>query len=96
MNAHPQAFRAAVLAVLGHAPETIKPGRFHRFSTSGRPGDSAGWCKLFDDMRGGVFGCHRAGISETWSADDMATMTRLQRVELARQVMTATVEREAQ
>lgn len=96
MSAQPQAFRAAVLAVLGHAPETIKPGRFHRFGTSGRPGDSAGWCKLFDDMRGGVFGCYRAGISETWSADDMATMTRLQRVERARQVLTATAEREAQ
>lgn len=95
MSDHTQAFRAAVLAALGYAPEMIQPGRFHRFGTSGRRGDSAGWCKLFDDMRGGVFGCYRAGLSETWSADDLLTMTRLQRVELARQVMTATAEREA-
>lgn len=96
MSAQPQAFRAAVVAVLGHAPETIKPGLFHRFGTSGWPGDSAGWCKLFDDMRGGVFGCYRAGISETWSAIDRRALTREQRIALARQVTAATIERDAQ
>lgn len=94
MNA-PESFRTAILTTLGHAPELIEPGRFHRFATSGRRGDSAGWCKLFDDLRGGVFGCYRQGVSETWSATDRATMTREQRAELARQVMTATAEREA-
>ena len=88
-------FKAAILATLGHAPEVIEPGRFHRFGTSERRGDAAGWCKLFDDRRAGVFGCYRQGISETWSAADRATMTREQRAELARQVMAATVEREA-
>ena len=91
-----QAFRMAILAILGHAPELIEPGRFHRFGTSDRRGDDAGWCKLFDDMRGGVFGCYRQGISETWSAIDRATMPREQRAELARQVLAATIEREAQ
>ena len=91
-----QAFRAAILAVLGHAPEAIEPGRFHRFATSGRRGDDAGWCKLFDDLRGGVFGCYRRGISETWSAADRATLTREERADLARQVIAATAEREAQ
>jgi len=91
-----QAFRLAILATLGHAPEVIEPGKFQRFGTSDRRGDDAGWCKLFDDLRGGVFGCYRQGISETWSAADRATMTREQRAELARQVMAATAEREAQ
>jgi phage/plasmid primase-like uncharacterized protein len=91
-----QAFRLAMLAVLGHAPECIEPGRFQRFATSDRRGDSAGWCKLFEDMRGGVFGCYRAGVSETWCAADRAAMTRAQRAELARQVQAATAEREAQ
>ena len=91
-----QSFRAAILATLGHAPEVIEPGRFHRFPTSDRRGDSAGWCKLFADLRGGVFGCYRAGISETWSAIDRAALSREQRATLARQVMTATAEREAQ
>ena len=91
-----QAFREAILAALGHAPEVIEPGRFHRFATSDRRADDAGWCKLFDDLRGGAFGCYRQGVSEAWSVADRATMTREQRAELARQVMTATAEREAQ
>jgi phage/plasmid primase-like uncharacterized protein len=90
-----QAFRAAILAALGHAPEVIEPGRWVRFPTIDRRTDSAGWCKLFEDQRGGVFGCHRQGIVETWTGTDSATMTRQQRAALARQVLTATVEREA-
>ena len=80
---------------MGHAPDTIEPSRFHRFPTSVRRSDDAGWCKLFTDLRGGVFGCYRQGISEAWNATDRATMTREQRIELARQVMAATAEREA-
>ena len=71
-----EAFRAAILAALGHAPDVIEPGRFHRFGTTDRRSDSAGWCKLFADLRGGVFGCYRQGISEMWSAADRATLTR--------------------
>ena len=89
-------FRGAILATLGHAPELIEPGRFQRFGTSDRRGDDAGWCKLFDDLRGGVFGCYRQGVSESWCAADRATMTREQRAELARQVMRATAEREVE
>lgn len=89
-------FRATILAALGRAPKVIEPGRFHRFPTRDRRGDAAGWCKLFADLRGGVYGCYRTGISETWSAIDRAGMTRQQRAELARQVMAATAEREAQ
>jgi putative DNA primase/helicase len=91
-----RAFQVAILAALGHAPEVIEPGRFHRFATNMRRGDSAGWCKLFDDLCGGVFGCYRQGISETWSAVERETMTRAQRADLARQVMAVTAEREAQ
>ena len=91
-----QCFHEAILAALGHAPEVIEPGRFIRFSTNGKRGDSSGWCKQFVDARGGVFGCYRQDIRETWSAAERATMTREQRAELARQVMAATAEREAQ
>ena len=90
-----QSFRAAILATLGHAPEVIEPGRLHRFSTNDRRNDAAGWCKLFDDLRGGVFGCHRQGVSQTWSLADRASMTREHRAALARQVANATTEREA-
>ena len=91
-----QAFRSAILAALGHAPDAIEPGKLQRFATSERRSDDAGWCKLFEDRRAGVYGCHRQGISETWSATDRSTMTPAQRVELARRVAAATTEREAQ
>jgi len=91
-----RAFQAAILAALGHAPDLIEPGRMQRFPTNGKRGDAAGWCKLFDDLHGGVYGCHRQGISETWCAIDRTTMTRQQRADLARQVMAATAERETQ
>ena len=97
MDDNAQAFRAAIVAVLGHAPEKpIEPDRFQRFSTNGRRGDSAGWCKLFADMRGGVFGCYRQDISEVWSAQDRRTMTTSERMALAGQVMAATQQREAE
>ncbi len=91
-----QDFRAAILATLGHAPEAIEPGRLRRFATSDRRADDSGWYRLFDDLRGGVFGCWRQGISEVWTAQDRASMSRQERVELAQQVMRATAEREAQ
>ena len=95
MDKPQQSFRATILATLGHAPEVIEPGRLHRFSTNDRRSDAAGWCRLFDDLRGGVFGCHRQGVSQTWSLADRASMTREHRAALARQVANATTEREA-
>lgn len=56
MNA--AAFADAIARILGAAPPASKivPGKIVRFSTNGKRGDSAGWCKLFEDGRGGVFG----------------------------------------
>ena len=90
--------RAAILAILPDAelPDDLTPGRWHRFSTGGRRSDRAGWCKVFDNLRGAVFGCMRHGISETWTAANSAAMTREQRIAMARQAMAATAEREAQ
>ncbi|MEO3691657.1 toprim domain-containing protein [Roseateles sp. DJS-2-20] len=91
-----QAFKVAILAALGHAPDVIEPGRLQRFATSDKRGDSAGWCKLFADLRGGVYGCNRAGVSETWQANRDQPMTRQQRAELAKHVAEAAAEREAE
>lgn len=90
-----QSFRAAILVALGYAPEVIEPGRFHRFATSDKRGDNAGWCKLFADLRAGVYGCYRAGINETWRAESgPQPMTGEQRATLARQIAKAAAERE--
>jgi len=63
-------FAGTIRENLGYAPDPgeIVPGRMIRFATSGRKGDDAGWCKLFEDGEGGVFGCWRQGITETWQA----------------------------
>lgn len=88
-----RAFRLEVLATLGHAPEVIEPGKLQRFATRERRNDDAGWCLMFEDRRGGVYGCYRAGIQRTWAARDPRTFTPSERVELARQVEAATRQR---
>lgn len=86
-----QAFHSAIWAALGHGPETIEPGQFQRFSTNGRRSDTAGWCRMFPDLRGGVYGDHRAFPGEvfTWSAVDRAAMSRTERAAFARYVLAA-------
>jgi len=63
-----ESFHNAIRQATGGAPSSseIVPGKLVRFATSDRKGDKAGWCKLFDDGTGGVFGCWRSGISESW------------------------------
>jgi hypothetical protein len=90
-----QMFRQAVLYDLGHAPELIEPGRLHRFSTASHGRGSSGWCKLFEDLSGGVYGCFRFGVSKTWFSRGRETLERAQRLALARQVMVAAEERRA-
>ncbi len=89
-----QAFHSAIVATLGHAPDVIEPGRLHRFSTSGKQSDRSGWCKLFDDLRGGAFGCFRMGVSEVWTAIERDRMTPAERAALQRQVAQAKADRE--
>ncbi len=89
-------FRTAILTALGHAPELIEPGRIHRFSTSVRPSDKAGWCQLFEDGRAGVFGDFRSGQSSVWTAQRRELMTRAERADMARRLAHAKAQREAQ
>lgn len=89
-------FRMAILAALGAAPELIEPGRIHRFSTSGRASDKAGWCQLFEDGRAGVFGDFRSGTSSVWTAQRSELMTPAERTDMARQLAQAKARREGQ
>lgn len=62
-------FAQTIEAVMGYRPkQTILPGPMHRFSTSRKAGDTAGWCKLFTDGLAGVYGNHRTGMSSLWTA----------------------------
>jgi putative DNA primase/helicase len=96
MRDAPDDFRAAILAALGSAPEVIEPGRIQRFSTSGRAGDKAGWCQLFEDGRAGVFGDFRSGMSSVWTAQRRVLMTPAERADLAQRLTQAKAQRAAQ
>ena len=63
------AFAEAIRATLGHAPDEIEPGRLYRFRGRDKgPANRAGWCRLFPDGAGGVFGDWSSGLVETWQA----------------------------
>lgn len=89
-------FRAAIMAALGAAPELIEPGRIQRFNTSGRVNDKAGWCQLFDDGRGGIFGDFRSGMSSVWTAQRREMMTPADRADMTLRLAQAKAQREAQ
>ncbi len=72
-------FRDAIQAAGLTPPDEIEPGRLHRFSSNGKRADDAGWCKLFPDLAGGVFGDHRTGLSETWQAERAQPYTAAER-----------------
>ena len=77
-------------------PERIEPGRFHRFPGVGkRNGNKAGWCKLFDDGRGGVFGDFVTGAVESWQAEQPPTQTPAEREAFRRNVEKAKARAEA-
>lgn len=96
MRDAPDNFRAAILAALGHAPALIEPGRFQRFSTSGRTTDKAGWCQLFEDRRAGVYGDFRRGMSSVWTARRRELMTPAERADMACRLTQAKAQRDVQ
>lgn len=69
MNDAISQFRDAMRAAGLEPPDVIEPGKLHRFPGVGkRNGNTAGWCKLFDDGLGGCFGDWSSCFSENWQA----------------------------
>src|SRR5438552_12036393 len=80
-------FRNAIAERGLSPPDVIEPGNFHRFPGQGkRNGNTAGWCKLFDDGRGGIFGDFSTGFSETWQAERSHAMAPAEREAFRRRV----------
>lgn len=60
--------------------EILTDGKLHRWSVSGKRGDKSGWYVFYEDgIPAGAFGCWRAGISETWCAKSVHTMSEAER-----------------
>ncbi len=72
-----EAFRTQISAHgLIPPPEVIADGQLHRFSSSGKIGDTAGWYVLYaDPVPAGAFGCWRNQVFERWSAKLEASLT---------------------
>ncbi|WP_316153082.1 phage/plasmid primase, P4 family [Cupriavidus sp. BIC8F] len=49
----------------------LERGQFVRFPTDGTQADDAGWCKLFPDGIGAVFGDYRTGEKYVWQQRDL-------------------------
>ncbi len=48
----------------------MAPCKLVRFTTHGKPGDTAGWCKLFADCVGFSFSCNREDTYFVWQQRD--------------------------
>jgi putative DNA primase/helicase len=75
-----ESFKSSIRSCGMNPPDTIQPDKFNRFPGVGKKqGDDAGWCKLFDDGRSGVFGDFSTGLDEYWQADNNRLYTTEER-----------------
>lgn len=90
-------FRDAIHAVGLEPPDVIEPGKLHRFPGIGkRNGNTAGWCKLFEDGLGGCFGDWSSGFSENWQAKRDKPFSHSERSAFMQHVNEARIQAEAE
>lgn len=77
-------------------PADLPPGKIARFPSSGKAHDKAGWCLLFPDGEGAVYGDHRTGWQATWQAKRSEPMTPAQKKAWRKQVAEARKQAEAE
>ena len=88
-------FRDAIHAYGMEPPDVIEPGKLHRFPGVGkRNGNTAGWCKLFDDGMGGCFGDWSSGFSENWQAKRDKPLSQSERAAFMQRVNEARAQAE--
>ena len=89
-------FKAAMLGAGLIGPEHIEHGKIQRFPGADKSASNqAGWCKLFDDGIGGVFGDYSTGLSTTWQAERETPYSQAERDAFKRQIAEARAQREA-
>lgn len=80
-------FQSAIRAAGLTPPDHIKPGKFQRFPGLDKSrANKAGWCKLFPDGKGGIFGDYSTGLSESWQARRERPYTEIEKAEFNRKV----------
>lgn len=89
-------FQQAMMATgLTEAPTPV-PGQLMRFpgADKGRS-NKAGWCILFDDLRGGVFGDYATGDKQNWQANGATPYTQAERTRHSSAIAAAKAKRDA-
>ena len=96
MNA-PDQFRQVITAAGLEAPDVIHDdGAIHRFSTSGRRGDTSAWYVLHaDGIAAGSCGCWKAGLQFTWCAKSDSAMTAAELADHRQRVKAMKAQRDA-
>ncbi|MDR6523079.1 putative DNA primase/helicase [Variovorax paradoxus] len=91
MNNAEAQFRDAIAATGINVPDVIHgDGKLHRFSSTGRRGDDAGWYVLhLDNVPAGSFGDWRSGMQERWCAKTDSDLTDTQRAAIRERVKAA-------
>ena len=90
-------FLDAVRSVGLEPPSHIEPGRFYRFPGVGKGrGNTAGWCKLFEDGQGGCFGDWSSGLNTHWQAKQDGSFSRFERAAFMRRVNSGQAQAEAE
>lgn len=78
-------------------PESIYPGKIHRFPGINKGANNrAGWCKLFDDGQGGCFGDWSSGLYEVWHTKREKLRTSQERAAFARRMAEVKVKADAE
>lgn len=89
-------FKTAMLDAGITPPSVIEHGKIHRFPGMDKSaGNTAGWCKLFDDGLGGVYGDYTTGLSATWQTKRETPFSQAERDAFKRQIAEAKKQREA-
>jgi len=80
-------FGDAIRAAGLNPPNIIEPEKLYRFpGADKRSGNSAGWCKLFADGLGGVYGDFSQDLSASWQATRSTPFSSAQRANFNRQI----------
>jgi len=92
-----QYFKAAIEASGLTPPEIIHAdGKLHRFSSSGRRNDEAGWYVMhLDELPAGAFGCWRSLPGQTWCSKTDSDMTAQERDSYRQRVKVMQAQRDA-
>lgn len=80
-------FRDAIQSAGLTPPAIIELGKFHKFPGEGKGSrNKAGWCKLFPDGMGGIYGDYSTGFSTDWQAKREKPFSQPEREAFKRQI----------